>query len=61
MEYYTFASCIATDPKQSAFRLGFAKTSHFVTVLDDIYDTLGTMEELELFTAAIKRWQVTVY
>jgi hypothetical protein len=29
--------------------------SHFVTVLDDIYDTYGTMEELELFKAAFHR------
>nr|R9QMR4.1 RecName: Full=(-)-beta-phellandrene synthase 1, chloroplastic; AltName: Full=Terpene synthase (-)betaphell1; Short=PcTPS-(-)betaphell1; Flags: Precursor [Pinus contorta]AFU73853.1 (-)-beta-phellandrene synthase [Pinus contorta] len=60
VEYYTFGSCIATDPKQSAFRLCFAKMSYFVTVLDDIYDTYGTMEELELFTAAIKRWDPSV-
>eukprot|EP00253_Pinus_taeda_P014420 PITA_14420 len=29
---------------------------HLVTVLDDIYDTFGTMDELQLFTAAVKRW-----
>jgi hypothetical protein len=29
--------------------------SHLVTVLDDIYDTYGKMDELELFTAAFKR------
>eukprot|EP00253_Pinus_taeda_P000723 PITA_00723 len=56
VEYYTFASCIASDPKHSAFRLGFAKLCQLATVLDDIYDTYGTMEELELFTSAIKRW-----
>jgi len=55
VEFYTFASCIAIDPKHSAFRLGFAKISHLITVLDDIYDTYGTMDELELFTAAFKR------
>eukprot|EP00253_Pinus_taeda_P014647 PITA_14647 len=56
VEFYTLASCIATEPKHSAFRLGFAKTCYLGIVLDDIYDTFGTMEELELFTAAIKRW-----
>jgi len=56
VEYYTMASCIAIDPQHSAFRLGFSKMCHLITVLDDIYDTFGTMDELELFTAAIKRW-----
>nr|O24474.1 RecName: Full=Myrcene synthase, chloroplastic; AltName: Full=Aggmyr; Flags: Precursor [Abies grandis]AAB71084.1 myrcene synthase [Abies grandis] len=56
VEFYTLASCIAIDPKHSAFRLGFAKMCHLVTVLDDIYDTFGTIDELELFTSAIKRW-----
>lgn len=57
VEYYTLAACIANDPKHSAFRLGFAKICHMITVLDDIYDTFGTMEELELLTAAFKRWE----
>ena len=56
VEYYALASCIAIDPKHSAFRLGFAKLGHVATVLDDIYDTYGTMDELELFRAAVKRW-----
>lgn len=56
VEYYTLASCIATDPQHSSFRLGFAKTCHIATVIDDIYDTFGTMDELEVFTAAVKRW-----
>lgn len=55
VEYYTLASSIAIDPKHSSFRLGFAKVCHLITVLDDFYDTYGTMDELELFTAAIKR------
>nr|AFJ73560.1 2-methyl-3-buten-2-ol synthase [Pinus pseudostrobus var. apulcensis] len=56
VEYYTLASCIDSEPQDSSFRLGFAKISHLGTVLDDIYDTFGTMDELELFTAAVKRW-----
>nr|AFJ73570.1 2-methyl-3-buten-2-ol synthase [Pinus pseudostrobus var. estevezii] len=56
VEYYTLASCIDSEPQHSSFRLGFAKIFHLATVLDDIYDTFGTMDELELFTAAVKRW-----
>eukprot|EP00253_Pinus_taeda_P018318 PITA_18318 len=56
VEYYTLASCIDSELQHSSFRLGFAKISHLGTVLDDIYDTFGTMDELELFTAAVKRW-----
>eukprot|EP00253_Pinus_taeda_P029734 PITA_29734 len=29
---------------------------HLVMVLDDIYDTFRTMDDLQLFTAAVKRW-----
>nr|O24475.1 RecName: Full=Pinene synthase, chloroplastic; AltName: Full=(-)-(1S,5S)-pinene synthase; AltName: Full=Agg-pin1; AltName: Full=Beta-geraniolene synthase; Flags: Precursor [Abies grandis]AAB71085.1 pinene synthase [Abies grandis]AIF29188.1 pinene synthase [Expression vector pAPG2]AIF29194.1 pinene synthase [Expression vector pAPG1] len=56
VEYYTLASCIAFEPQHSGFRLGFAKTCHLITVLDDMYDTFGTVDELELFTATMKRW-----
>jgi len=56
IEYYTLASCIAFEPQHSGFRLGFAKTCHIITILDDMYDTFGTVDELELFTAAMKRW-----
>nr|QMU24002.1 TPS limonene [Pinus massoniana] len=56
VEYYTLGSCIATDPKHRAFRLGFVQTCHLNTVLDDIYDTFGTMDEIELFTEAVRRW-----
>lgn len=56
VEYYTLASCISTEPKHSAFRLGFARACYLITVLDDMYDTFGTIDELELFTEAIKRW-----
>jgi len=55
VEYYTMASCISMEPKHLAFRMEFVKVCHLVTVLDDIYDTFGTMNELQLFTDAIKR------
>lgn len=56
VEYYTLVSGIDMEPKNSAFRLGYVKMCHLVTILDDMYDTFGTIDELRLFTAAVKRW-----
>ncbi|GLJ35262.1 hypothetical protein SUGI_0709600 [Cryptomeria japonica] len=47
------------EPKYSTFRIGFAKLSALVTYLDDIYDTYGTLDELKIFTKAIKRWDLS--
>nr|WBO26428.1 beta-pinene synthase [Taiwania cryptomerioides] len=56
VEYYFWAAGGVIEPKYSTFRIGFAKLSALVTYLDDIYDTYGTYEELQLFTEAIKKW-----
>lgn len=56
VEYYTLVSGIDMEPENSAFRLGYVKMCHLVTILDDMYDTFGTIDELRLFTAAVKRW-----
>nr|A0A1L6Z3A0.1 RecName: Full=Pseudolaratriene synthase, chloroplastic; AltName: Full=Terpene synthase 8; Short=PxaTPS8; Flags: Precursor [Pseudolarix amabilis]APT40486.1 pseudolarene synthase [Pseudolarix amabilis] len=56
VEYYTMASCIAMEPSQSAFRIGFTKLCGIATCIDDIYDTYGTIDELKLFREAVKRW-----
>nr|AAX07264.1 terpinolene synthase [Pseudotsuga menziesii] len=56
VEYYTLVAGIDMEPQHSAFRIAYVKMCHLITILDDMYDTFGTIDELRLFTAAVKRW-----
>lgn len=56
VEFYTLVSGIDMVPEHATFRLSCVKTCHLITILDDMYDTFGTIDELRLFTAAVKRW-----
>lgn len=42
-------------PDFEHFRKSITKVNALVTTIDDVYDTYGTLEELELFTEAIDR------
>lgn len=43
------------EPQHSYFRKMITKTIVFISIIDDIYDVYGTLDELELFTVAIQR------
>ncbi|EEF40187.1 (R)-limonene synthase, putative [Ricinus communis] len=40
------------------FRRMSTKINSLITIIDDIYEVYGTLDELELFTDAIERWDV---
>ncbi|XP_049351825.1 (R)-linalool synthase TPS5, chloroplastic-like [Solanum verrucosum] len=44
------------EPQHSYFRRLITKIIAFVGIIDDIYDVYGTLDELELFTLAVQRW-----
>ncbi|GAB4825680.1 hypothetical protein Ancab_008553 [Ancistrocladus abbreviatus] len=44
------------EPHYYISRIAFFKVFMVVTIIDDIYDAYGTIEELELLTKAIDRW-----
>ncbi|KAH9297313.1 hypothetical protein KI387_028995, partial [Taxus chinensis] len=56
VEYHFVSGVICVEPKYYAFRKSFEKFSILGTILHDIYDIYGTIDELKLFTTAIKRW-----
>lgn len=43
------------DPEESTLRSIETKANCFITLIDDVYDVYGTLDELQLFTDAIDR------
>ena len=57
MENYLWALGIIFEPQFSKCRTGLTKFVCILTAIDDIYDIYGSLEELELFTNAVNRFQ----
>lgn len=47
---------ICWEPRYERCRVWLTKILSFALVIDDIYDVYGSLEELELFTDVIERW-----
>ena len=54
-ENYLWAAGVAYEPRFSKCRKVLTKLICILTVIDDMYDVYGSLEELVLFTSAIKR------
>ncbi|WJX69132.1 putative terpene synthase 11 [Trifolium repens] len=57
-ECFLWTVGIFPEPCYSNCRIELAKTVSILLVMDDIFDTYGTLDELFLFTNAIKRWDL---
>ncbi|XP_044461392.1 terpene synthase 10-like [Mangifera indica] len=47
---------LTSEAQFGYFRRMMTKVNALITIIDDVYDVYGTMDELELFTDAIERW-----
>lgn len=56
--YFWIAAC-CFEPQYSYARRIQTKIVALLTTIDDIFDAYGTLEELELFTEAINRFDKT--
>ncbi|KAH7665849.1 Myrcene synthase protein, partial [Dioscorea alata] len=56
VENYLYAMGFASEPKFSFYRMILTQVHCLITTIDDIFDVYGTLDELELFTAAVDRW-----
>ncbi|XP_043692888.1 alpha-terpineol synthase, chloroplastic-like [Telopea speciosissima] len=46
------------EPQFSNFRIDLTKIIMLIALVDDVYDVYGSLEELELFTHAVERWDI---
>ncbi|KAE8686875.1 Isoprene synthase [Hibiscus syriacus] len=58
MECFFSTIGLVPEPKFRNCRKNITKVASMVTIIDDIYDVYGTMDELELFTDTVQRWDV---
>ncbi|XP_056158432.1 (+)-alpha-terpineol synthase-like [Syzygium oleosum] len=59
VERYFWCCALVFEPQYSAYREMTTKLLCMVTLIDDVYDVYGTLEELELLTDFIVRWDIT--
>ncbi|KAM3744343.1 hypothetical protein ACB098_06G046000 [Castanea mollissima] len=59
VECYFWTMSVYFEPQYSLARKILTKVITLTSVMDDIYDAYGTLEELEPFTEAIERWDIS--
>ncbi|KAL8107827.1 hypothetical protein AgCh_024292 [Apium graveolens] len=55
---FLWAVGISRRPEHRYFRIQMAKVIQLITTLDDVYDVFATLDELEVFTSVIERWDI---
>ncbi|XP_071722522.1 terpene synthase 10-like [Rutidosis leptorrhynchoides] len=58
MENFLWTIGIFFEPQFGYCRRPLTKIISLITIIDDVYDVYGTLDELHLFTNAIKRWRI---
>ncbi|XP_051128103.1 germacrene A synthase-like [Andrographis paniculata] len=59
VECFFWATGVYYEPQYSRARVMLAKLIAMTSIMDDTYDAYGTVEELEAFTKAIERWDIS--
>ncbi|KAK7262668.1 hypothetical protein RJT34_30243 [Clitoria ternatea] len=59
VETYYWSMGVYFEPQYSLGRRLFTKVISLTSIIDDIYDVYGTFGELQLFTDAIDRWDIS--
>ncbi|KAK7272468.1 hypothetical protein RJT34_29079 [Clitoria ternatea] len=60
VECYVWPLAIYCEPERSIGRMFIGRVYGVIALLDDTYDAYGTVQELDLFTEAIQRWDISI-
>ncbi|XP_034705111.1 (-)-alpha-terpineol synthase [Vitis riparia] len=58
MENFLWTVGVISEPQYGYCRRMSTKVNTLITIIDDVYDVYGTMDELELFTDVVDRWDI---
>lgn len=58
MEGYIWALGFVFEPQYSLARMLICKYIAVLTLMDDVYDSYGTIDELQLFTTALQKYVI---
>ncbi|KAG6689506.1 hypothetical protein I3842_11G178800 [Carya illinoinensis] len=59
VECFLWIVAVYFEPRHSPERKILTKIIAMASTIDDIYDAYGTLEELEIFTETIERWEIS--
>ncbi|XP_071731299.1 (E)-beta-ocimene synthase, chloroplastic-like [Rutidosis leptorrhynchoides] len=59
LECFFWMVGVVFEPQYHSCRVGLTKVCSLITIIDDIYDVYGTLDELEIFTNAVQSWDIT--
>ncbi|XP_042757342.1 (E)-beta-ocimene synthase, chloroplastic isoform X2 [Lactuca sativa] len=58
VECFFWSVGVIFEPQYNSCRVELTKVCTLITVIDDIYDVYGSLDELVMFTDAVKRWDI---
>ncbi|MBA0577166.1 hypothetical protein Golob_027568, partial [Gossypium lobatum] len=58
MENFLWSAGMIIAPEDGKSRIFHTMVNALITVIDDVYDVYGTLDELELFTDVVERWDI---
>lgn len=59
-EIYFSSASFMFEPEFATCRSVYTKISIFTVILDDLYDAYGSLDNLKLFSEAVKRWDLSL-